>query len=166
MKQKVVMTGTLGVMTEANLQVMKETLERKLQGVEFQFLFDAPQDDTTLIAAAKGASVIVTQYQFLSDAVYDALVPELKTVVAFGIGYNSANLSAATAHGVYVCNVPNYCLEEVAVHVVALIMAEQRRMPNLIKWIEDGKWGGGYKAIAPVPVSYTHLDVYKRQIKR
>ena len=150
MSQKVVMTGTLGVMTESNLQVMKELLESKLPGAEFQFLFDAPQDDKTLIAAAKGASVMITQYQFLSDAVYDALAPELKAVVAFGIGYNSANLSAATAHGVYVCNVPNYCLEEVAVHVVALIMAEQRRMPNLIKWIEDGKWGGGYKAIAPV----------------
>ena len=150
MSQKVVMTGTLGVMTESNLQVMKALLERKLPGAEFQFLFDAPQDDKTLIAAAKGASVMITQYQFLSDAVYDALAPELKAVVAFGIGYNSANLSAATAHGVYVCNVPNYCLEEVAVHVVALIMAEQRRMPNLIKWIEDGKWGGGYKAIAPV----------------
>ena len=113
MSQKVVMTGTLGVMTESNLQVMKELLERKLPGAEFQFLFDAPQDDKTLIAAAKGASVMITQYQFLSDAVYDALAPELKAVVAFGIGYNSANLSAATAHGVYVCNVPNYCLEEV-----------------------------------------------------
>ena len=150
MNKKVVMTGTLGVMTEANLQVMKETLERKLPGVEFQFLFDAPQDDETLIAAAKGAAVIITQFQFLSDAVYDALVPELKAVVAYGIGYNSANLPAATAHGVYVCNVPNYCLEEVAVHVVALIMAEQRRLPKLIKWIEDGKWSGGYKAVAPV----------------
>ena len=105
MSQKVVMTGTLGVMTESNLQVMKELLERKLPGAEFQFLFDAPQDDKTLIAAAKGASVMITQYQFLSDAVYDALAPELKAVVAFGIGYNSANLSAATAHGVYVCNV-------------------------------------------------------------
>lgn len=45
MRQKVVMTGTLGVMTESNLQVMKELLERKLPGAEFQFLFDAPQDD-------------------------------------------------------------------------------------------------------------------------
>ena len=69
MSQKVVMTGTLGVMTESNLQVMKELLERKLPGAEFQFLFDAPQDDKTLIAAAKGASVMITQYQFLSDAV-------------------------------------------------------------------------------------------------
>ena len=49
-----------------------------------------------------------------------------------------------------VCNVPNYCLEEVAVHVVSLIMAEQRRMPKLIKWIEAGKWSGGYKCVAPV----------------
>ena len=150
MNKKVVMTGTLGVMTEASLQIMKETLERKLPGVEFKFLYDAPQDDDTLIAAAKGADIIITQFQFMTEKVYDALVPELKAVVSYGIGYNSANLPVATAHGVYVCNVPNYCLEEVAVHVMALIMAEQRRLPNLIKWIEAGKWGGGYKAVAPV----------------
>lgn len=150
MSEKVVMTGTLGVMTEANLQRMRELLETKLPGVEFQFLFDAPQDDTTLIAAAKGAAVIITQYQFLSNAVYEALTPELKAVIAFGIGYNSANLPAATAHGVCVCNVPNYCLEEVAVHVLALILAEQRRLPKLLDWIADGKWGGGYQVIAPV----------------
>lgn len=150
MSRKVVMTGTLGVMTEASLKVMEETFKRKMPEVEFKFLFDEPQDDDTLIAAAKGAEIIITQFQFMTEKVYKALVPELKAVVSYGIGYNSANLPVATENGVYVCNVPNYCLEEVAVHVVSLIMAEQRRMPNLIKWIEAGKWSGGYKAVAPV----------------
>ncbi|MCI8909059.1 MAG: C-terminal binding protein [Oscillibacter sp.] len=129
---------------------MKETLERKLPEVEFTFLFDEPQDDETLIAAAKGAEVLITQFQFMTDRIYDGLLPELKAVVSYGIGYNSANLPVATEKGVLVCNVPNYCLEEVAVHVVSLIMAEQRRMPKLIKWIEAGKWSGGYKCVAPV----------------
>ena len=40
MRRNVVMTGTLGVMTEASLGIMKETLERKLPEVEFTFLFD------------------------------------------------------------------------------------------------------------------------------
>ena len=150
MRRNVVMTGTLGVMTEASLGIMKETLERKLPEVEFTFLFDEPQDDETLIAAAKGAEVLITQFQFMTDRIYDGLLPELKAVVSYGIGYNSANLPVATEKGVLVCNVPNYCLEEVAVHVVSLIMAEQRRMPKLIKWIEAGKWSGGYKCVAPV----------------
>lgn len=160
MKRKVVMTGTVGVMTEANLKVMKDLLESKVDA-EFEFLFDLPQDDDTLIAAAKGAEILITQYQFMSEKVYEALTPELKAVISFGIGYNSANLEVATTHNVYVCNVPNYCLEEVAVHVMALIMAEQRRLPNLIRWIEDGKWGGGYKAIAPVKrFSYSTVGLY------
>lgn len=150
MSRKVVMTGTLGVMTDASLKVMKEKLESRMTDVEFKFLFDEPQDDDTLIAAAKGAEVVITQFQFITEKVYDALLPELKAVVSYGIGYNSANLPVATKKGVYVCNVPNYCLEEVAVHVVSLIMAEQRRLPKLIQWIEDGKWSGGYKCIAPV----------------
>ena len=46
MKRKVVMTGTVGVMTEANLKVMKDLLESKVDA-EFEFLFYLPQDDDT-----------------------------------------------------------------------------------------------------------------------
>ena len=80
MKRKVVMTGTVGVMTEANLKVMKDLLESKVDA-EFEFLFDLPQDDDTLIAAAKGTEILITQYQFMSEKVYEALTPELKAVI-------------------------------------------------------------------------------------
>ena len=150
MGKKVVMTGTLGVMTEESLKALEDALKKRMPDIEFEFLYDAPQDDETIIKAAKGADVIITQFQFMTEAIYDGLVPELKAVVAYGIGYNSANLEVATKKGVLVCNVPNYCLEEVAVHVAALILAEQRRMKNLIRWIDEGNWSGGYKCIAPV----------------
>lgn len=161
MSRKIVMTGTLGVMNEANVERFKQTLLKLDPDIDFQFLFDGPQDDETLIKAAKGAEVLITQFQFMTDRIYDGLLPELKAVVSYGIGYNSANLPVATQKGILVCNVPNYCLEEVAVHVVSLLLAEQRKLPNLIKWIEDGKWGGGYKAIAPVKrLSYCTVGLY------
>lgn len=150
MGRRVIMTGTMGVMTEESLAALKNAIVQQVPDAEFAFLFDDVQEDDTLIAAAKGAEILITQFQFLSEAVYDALLPELKAVVAYGIGYNSANLPAATARGVLVCNVPHYCLEEVALHVAALILAEQRRLPKLIRWIEAGKWGGGYRCLAPV----------------
>lgn len=150
MNKKVVMTGTLGVMTPESLFQMERLLKDRDPEIEFQFLYDEPQEDETLIAAAKGATVLVTQFQFISDAVYQKLRPELRAVIAYGIGYNSANLPSATKEGVMVANIPNYCLEEVAVHAVALMLAMHRRFMNTLRWIELGKWSGGYKCIAPM----------------
>ena len=152
MKKRVVMTGTLGVMNEASIAMIKGFVEERAD-VEFEFLFDAPQtgeDEKKLIEAAKGAEVLITQYQFMTESLYDALLPELKAVIAYGVGYNSANLPVATEKGVYVINVPDYCMEEVALHVVTLILAMVRRIPNLERWVREGNWGGGYKAMAPV----------------
>ena len=149
MKKRVVMTGTLGVMNEQSIAMLKGFVEERAD-VDFEFLFDAPQDDETLIKAAKGATVLITQYQPMREAIYDGLLPELKAVIAYGVGYNSANLPLATEKGVYVVNVPDYCMEEVALHVVTLILAMVRRIPNLERWVREGNWGGGYKCMAPV----------------
>jgi len=149
MGRRVVMTGTLGTMPEARRKLMQDTFAEKMPEVDFEFLFDEPQDEDTIIAAAKGAEIIITQFQFMTDKIYKGLLPELKAVCAFGVGYNSANLEVATQNGVLVCNVPNSNTEEVAVHTVALILAQQRKMKNLVRWVDEGKWGGGFNAVKP-----------------
>ena len=152
---KILLAATLGVVNDESFDKLQGYVHEIAPDCEVVRLADdrpypSPAEDSEFIAAAKGANIIITQYQVVGETAYAALTPELKGVVAFGIGYNSTNPDAATRHGVVVCNVPNYCLEEVAAHVVALLMAEQRRIKNLIRWIDDGKWSGGYKCIAPV----------------
>ncbi len=55
-----------------------------------------------------------------------ARFPKLRAVVRMGVGYDRIDRVAADAHGVMVCNVPDYGTTEVADHAIALVMALRR----------------------------------------
>lgn len=63
-----------------------------------------------------------------------------KILLRTGIGWNSVDLDAATNQGIIVCNVPDYCQEEVADHTVALFLDITRKMPELINQTRAGGW--------------------------
>ena len=58
-----------------------------------------------LLAAAAGANAVIASDETFDAAVFAAL-PELRLVTRDGMGYNSVDLEAATAHGVLVTNSP------------------------------------------------------------
>jgi C-terminal binding protein len=51
---------------------------------------------------------------------------KLRCVVRMGVGYDKIDRKAAAAHGVMVCNVPDYGTTEVADHTMALVLALRR----------------------------------------
>jgi len=57
-----------------------------------------------------------------------------------GIGTNSVDLDAATEQGIIVCNVPDYCQEEVADHTMALFLAITRKIVDLVNQTREGGW--------------------------
>lgn len=63
-----------------------------------------------------------------------------KILLRTGIGTNSVDLDAATEMGIIVCNVPDYCQEEVADHTIALFLDITRKMPELINQTRAGGW--------------------------
>ncbi|MDA0591545.1 MAG: C-terminal binding protein, partial [Planctomycetota bacterium] len=64
-----------------------------------------------------------------------------KVIVRYGIGVDNVDLEAARARGIPVCNVPDYCIDEVADHTLAFILGTTRQVvPNTLH-VRDGKWG-------------------------
>jgi len=61
-------------------------------------------------------------------------------LVRAGIGYDVIDVDAATAAGIWVANVPDYCVDEVADHAVLLLMAAWRRLPELEAVWRAGSW--------------------------
>ena len=57
-----------------------------------------------------------------------------------GIGFNNVDLEAATRAGIQVANVPDYCLDEVADHTMALALSVIRRTCLLDRKVTDGVW--------------------------
>ena len=57
-----------------------------------------------------------------------------------GIGYDNVDLAAAKAKGIPVCNVPDYGINEVAEHALALALALTRQLPQIDQRLRGGTW--------------------------
>src|SRR2546426_1152835 len=67
--------------------------------------------------------------------------PAIRIVVEDdGIGVDNVDVDAATARGIVVTNVPDYCVEEVSDHALALLLACARKVPFLDRRVRDGRW--------------------------
>jgi D-3-phosphoglycerate dehydrogenase len=70
-------------------------------------------------------------------------IPSLKAVVRQGIGVDNIDIPAATERGILVCNVTDYCIEEVAVHALACALALMRKLPFFDANVRRGAWRKG-----------------------
>lgn len=62
-------------------------------------------------------------------------------LIRAGIGYDIIDVDAATARGIWVANVPDYCVDEVADHTLLLLLAAARRLPTVVSaWQSTGRW--------------------------
>jgi D-3-phosphoglycerate dehydrogenase len=105
-------------------------------------LVDARQCRTPaqLLEYVPAADFVITQFAPVNAAVIEAMA-RARLIVRYGIGVDNVDLAAARAHAIPVCNVPDYCIDEVADHALAFILAATRRVvPHWLK-LSEGRWG-------------------------
>ena len=71
----------------------------------------------------------------------------VKVIVRYGIGIDNVDLDAATALNIIVSRIPDYCLEEVSDHAIALLLAGARRIVERHQLVSDGSWERGHSRI-------------------
>lgn len=76
-------------------------------------------------------------------------------IVRLGVGVETIDLDAAARKGMWVCHVPDYGTEAVAIHTVSLILASIRRIPMSDRRIRSGVWGLGELRPLHLPESLT-----------
>lgn len=69
-----------------------------------------------------------------------AASPALRVVARMGVGLDNIDVAAATSHDVLVTNVPDYCVEEVSDHAVALVLAWTRGIAQADRQVRAGRW--------------------------
>lgn len=67
-------------------------------------------------------------------------LPALKIVATCSVGYDHVDTDAAASRGVWVCNVPDYCVEEMADSSIALLLALVRGVVALDRSVRAGGW--------------------------
>ncbi len=63
-----------------------------------------------------------------------------RVIARYGIGVDNVDVAAATERGIVVTNVPDYCVEEVSDHALALLLACARKVALLDRGVRAGRW--------------------------
>jgi D-3-phosphoglycerate dehydrogenase len=98
------------------------------------------RDADELAEAAADADFVITQFAPVNARVIAAMKPP-RVIVRYGIGVDNVDLEAARGRGIPVCNVPDYCIDEVADHTLAFILAATRRVVDNSEYVRGGRWG-------------------------
>jgi D-3-phosphoglycerate dehydrogenase len=98
----------------------------------------APPEELARLVA--DADHVITQFAPLNAAVIAAM-RRAKVIVRYGVGVDNVDLDAARSRGIPVCNVPDYCMDEVADHTLALLLATTRHVMANGNRVRDGGWG-------------------------
>ena len=97
-----------------------------------------------LVPHLAGVNAILNTYLPGMDEKIFAAAPDLKVIVRYGIGVDTIDVAAATAAGVMVANVPDYCIEEVSDHALAHFLSLARKIPFSDKKVKGGEWSLAY----------------------
>jgi len=100
------------------------------------------EDD--LIGQIKGAEIVLNQYAPFTRRVLEALRPELKMIVRYGVGVDNIDCAAAEELGVQVCNVPDYGMNEVADQAMALMLSLVRKTVQMANYTRTTTWDYSY----------------------
>lgn len=111
-----------------------------LQPLDVEVLAGQCKTAETLIPLVAQADAVLTQFAPVRAEVISAM-QRAKVIVRYGIGVDNVDLEAARARGIPVCNVPDYCIDEVADHTLAFILAATRQVFPNAQSIREGKWG-------------------------
>lgn len=90
-------------------------------------------------SVVKDADVVLTQWAPVKVKAISAM-KRCRGIVRYGIGLDNVDVVAAEQRGIPVRNVPDYCLDEVADHTLALILALQRQVHVVDKLVRSGTW--------------------------
>jgi D-3-phosphoglycerate dehydrogenase len=122
----------------------------------FGAFIDAHQCKTVeqLLPRVADADAVLTQFSPVSAQVIAAM-KHVRVIVRYGIGVDNVDLQAAKEQGIPVCNVPDYCIDEVADHTLAFILALTRQVvPNCV-----GVRGGPWRLAVPLAQMKTLRDL-------
>lgn len=108
-----------------------------LSSIDAELIEVKDQDD--LLNQVRDADAIINTYVKMPASIIEQL-EKCKLIIRNGIGVDTIDIKAASEKGIMVANIPTYCLDEVATHATALILACHRKIFLLGNKVRAGIW--------------------------
>ena len=89
--------------------------------------------------AAADADALMVTIQKVPAALIERMA-RCKLICRVGVGLDAIDIPAATKRGIWVSNVPDYAIDEVSTHAMALLLNHARRLTTLFDLVERGAW--------------------------
>lgn len=115
-------------------------IEKKaFQSMQIPLIPTQSYTEDEVIRNCKEAAGLIVQYANITERIMESL-KNLKVISRYGVGVDNIDLSAATRHRICVTNVPDYSIDEVSTHTIALMLDCWRRITFLHNSICQGNW--------------------------
>lgn len=99
---------------------------------------EAPTPVAIMQVARDADAVLVTYAKISADMIRQ--MTRCRIIARFGIGVDNVDIPAATNAGIVVTRVPDYCIDEVSDHAMALLLALARKIPFANSRAHAGRW--------------------------
>ncbi|HEY0833653.1 MAG TPA: C-terminal binding protein [Azospirillum sp.] len=96
-------------------------------------------DAARVRAAVPGAVAVLVRESPIDARALDAM-PGCRVIVRYGVGVDNIDLKGAAERGIHVANVPDYGVDEVSDHALALLLAVARRVVSRDRAVRAGAW--------------------------
>lgn len=106
------------------------------------------EDDVVAGLAEADADALIVQWAPVTAAALDA-APRCRFISRLGIGYDMIDVAAATERGVAVANTPDYCVDEVVAHTLAMSLWLLRGLGRFDAAVRSREW----RAAGPYPAA-------------
>ncbi len=100
-----------------------------------------------IVAVARDADAVLVTYAKLPGELLRQL-KRCKVIGRFGLGVDNIDVKTAAELGMVVTYVPDYCLQEVSDHAMALLLALARKVPFANALVQAGRWD--MPAVVPI----------------
>jgi D-3-phosphoglycerate dehydrogenase len=114
-------------------------------GADLQLASEATPE-AIMRVAGDADGVLVTYAKITAEMIQQ--LKRCRIISRFGIGVDNVDIPAATTAGIVVTKVPDYCIDEVSDHTMALLLAIARKIPLSNSQVHGGRWE--MKAIVPI----------------
>ena len=95
------------------------------------------QTEDEVIAAAADCDALICQFAPITRRVIESLT-RCRIIVRYAIGVDNIDVAAAEEHGIYVCNDPDYGIDEVSNHAIALLLDCAKKLTYLAGQVKQG----------------------------
>ena len=93
----------------------------------------------TILRVARDADALLATYAKITAEMIRQMT-RCRIISRFGIGVDNVDIPAATERGIVVTKVPDYCIDEVSDHTMALLLSAVRKIPFANSMVHAGKW--------------------------